>query len=117
MSNEYRDSINDKLLDQADHEAINEENLRKLQEIENVKFASSSIFKTEIFIDGVYSPSVVVSTNPETEFVTISFASITGTKAISATLTKKQFLNFTKELSHFAAAFLNPEENKKLIKG
>ena len=84
------------MLEQINHDAINEENLRKLQEIENAKLASSLTFKTEIFIDGVYSPSVIVSTNAETEFVTITYASITGTKAISATLTKKQFLNFTK---------------------
>lgn len=124
MSNEYKDYMDDKLkypesypepLDTSYE--INEENKKRLAEIEKSRLGSVSSFKTEIFIDGTYSPFVTVSTNNETEFVTISFASIAGTKSINATLTKKQFLSFSKELSQFASAFLNSESEKKLLKG
>ena len=86
---------------------------REKQILANIQHVSHNC---ETIVDGKYCPKFTVSTNNQTEYVTVTFSTV-GVVALNIMMTKKEYAKFATYLGSFLNSFIHDIEEKQLIKG
>ena len=104
---------NEKVMKEASE--VLDKDLKSLDALDAARSKFIDIRGVEAIVNGKYAPKCIVSTNNETEYITVSFQDLKfGTTTIL--MTKKSFSEFVMKIELFDDMVSGPTE-KQLLKG